>query len=916
MHGSTQLVMGGLRGAFCRGKWQATVVALAALGGCGRDADLTADFATLSTGNLIVLVSGLPAGAPAAISLTSSTGVVAEVIESDTLSTLPPGTYYLTVAQVVTGLGDLYRPGFTTKKISLRAGQTVKVSVGYSLNSGRLQITASGLPDGAAGWVTVTGSGYSHVTTASETLYGLSSGNFLVTAAGVTVEGEGYLATPASRTVKVSISLTPALAGVSYAPQSGGLAVTISGLPSGVSGSVSVTGPNGFSRLVTASQTLSGLAAGTYTASAASVTANGTTWVPSPGSQSVSLTVGAMASAGVAYSATTGGLAVTIAGLPVGTSGDLTVTAPGGFSQTLTASQTLSGLSPGTYTITATGVTGGGTTYTPAPASQSATVSASATAAATVTYTGSAGGATLNLTVNGLYLTQATQRYDGSVPLVAGRNAYLRVFVLANQPNAAPPQVRVRLYSGSTLVQTSTLGAPGASVPTVVTEGVLGSSWNLPVPGALVQPGLRVLADVDPAGGIAEANEGDNQFPLSGSPLAVDVRSLPTYRVRFVPVRQQVNGLQGNVTSSNTEAYLADAKAMLPVGAYAADVRAVYTTNAPVLTSDNSNGAWGTIISELYSLRLTDNFTGYYYGVVKTTYSSGVAGLGYVGGGANTALGWDAFPSASNVMAHEAGHNLSRPHAPCGGAGSPDPSYPYSGGVIGVWGLDLNTLTLQSPTSLGDLMGYCHPNWISDYNWKAMMDYRQTSTANLMAGGPPATGPGLLVWGRITPTGIVLEPSFQLTGITATAPTRGPHRLDLLAADGSVLRTVNFDADELADAPGGVERHFAFVLPFDASVQANLAAMRVEADGRSVTRDTRSAGGDPEMFISRPTPQQIELRWNGALYPMVLVRDQATGQVLSFARGGLARIWSSSAQLDLLFSDGVRSPVRQYRVLK
>ena len=146
--------MGGFRGAFCRGKWQATVVVLAALGGCGREADITAHFGTLSTGNLIVQVSGLPTGVPAAISITSSTGVAVQVTKSDTLIPLPKGTYYLTVAQVVAGPGDLYSPGFTTKKITLRAGQTVKVSVAYVLNSGRLQITASGLPDGAAASVT------------------------------------------------------------------------------------------------------------------------------------------------------------------------------------------------------------------------------------------------------------------------------------------------------------------------------------------------------------------------------------------------------------------------------------------------------------------------------------------------------------------------------------------------------------------------------------------------------------------------------------------------------------------------------------------------------------------------------------------------------------------------------------------
>src|SRR4051812_18360100 len=48
-----------------------------------------------------------------------------------------------------------------------------------------------------------------------------------------------------------------------------------------------------------------------------------------------------------------GSLAVQVIGLPAGTSADLVVTGPGGFNRPLGASQTLTALTPGTYTITA-----------------------------------------------------------------------------------------------------------------------------------------------------------------------------------------------------------------------------------------------------------------------------------------------------------------------------------------------------------------------------------------------------------------------------------------------------------------------------------------------------------------------------------------------------------------------------------
>jgi hypothetical protein len=556
--------------------------------------------------------------------------------------------------------------------------------------------------------------------------------------------------------------------------------------------------------------------------------------------------------------------------------------------------------------VAAANVSSGGTVYAPTPLTQNANVAVAVTASASVGYA-AVPATTLNLRVDGVYLTQAAQRYDGSTPLVAGRDAYLRVFALANEANSVAPAVRVRLYSGAALVQTYTLSAAAAGVPLAANEGSLTASWNVLVPASLVQANLRVVADVDPANTVAEANETDNAFPASGTPAAVDVRTLPAFAVRFIPVLQQVNGLQGNVSATNAEQFLADLRKMLPVGGYDADVRAPYTTTALALQSDNGNDAWGTILSEILALKSADASSRYYYGVAKTSYSSGVAGIGYVGGSARSALGWDRLPSAAGVMAHELGHNMGRQHAPCGGVGGPDPSYPYTGGQIGTWGLDVTTLSLKSPTGYRDLMGYCSPSWVSDYNWSAMIAYRQ-SGGNNTAGQPDGRtgGRGLLVWGRITENGPVLEPAFVVDA-PASTPVPGRHRLDAIGLDGSVLLSVSFDAVALADLPSGQEAAFAFVLPLGRGLEPALHSLRLTAHGRTVTQRAGAADAPPVTSLSRDPDGRVLLRWDASRYPMVLVRDAATGQVLSFARGGEVRLPAAGGRLQLTYSDGVRS---------
>ena len=343
-------------------------------------------------------------------------------------------------------------------------------------------------------------------------------------------------------------------------------------------------------------------------------------------------------------------------------------------------------------------------------------------------------------------------------------------------------------------------------------------------------------------------------------------------------------------------------------GAYDADLRAVYTTTAPALQSGNGNNGWNVVLNELLALRTADASARYYYGVVKTSYNSGVAGMGFVGGTARTAVGWDFLPSGSSVMAHELGHTMGRPHAPCGPAGGTDPEFPYAGGTIGTWGLQLNGFILKSP-STPDLMGYCQPAWVSDYNWTAMVQYRQSG---FEAPAQGAAADGLLIWGRITPGGVVLEPAFRVPASGGNAAAPGDNQLDLIGSNGTVLRSIRFGATPISES--GEERQFAFVVPGGVELDA-VTALRVRAEGRSETR-AALAGGDPEVSVARVDANRLSLRWNAGRYPMVLVRDGTTGRILSFARGGDVMLWSTGQNVDLQFSSGVRIVNRRERILK
>lgn len=725
-------------------------------------------------------------------------------------------------------------------------------------------------------------------------------------AAGCTVDGDNPLTVTiaAGQTAAVTIAVTCP----PPSPEDGTLAVTTrtSGAEPDPDGyAFTIDGGSAQTIGVNATVNVVNLAAGSHAVTLAGASANCAVGGDNP--RSVTVPAGGRIEAifAVTCGATTGTLAVTVAGLPGGTDAAVTVTGPNAYSQTVRATQTFEGLTPGQYTVTAGEVTIGTTTYDANPPSRRVRVPADGIGQATVTYAPAAA-ATVNLRIDGWQLTQSVQSAAGDIPLVADRDGYLRVFVVANEANTARPAVRVRLYHDAALISTLTIQAPGSSTPTSKDESRLASSWNVKIPRSLIGAGLAVLADVDPDDLIAETNEADNTFPVSGTPRPQDVRPASILAIRFVPVKQRANGLQGDVSDANRSSFLETVRRMYPLPGADGDTHAVYTTTTDGdLQSDDANGAWLTVLSEVDALRVAEGTARTYYGVVRIGYATGIAGLGFIGGA--TAIGYDRAPDKTRVVAHELGHTWGRLHSPCGSPPQADPAYPYAGGVIGVYGVDMQNEVLESPAT-PDIMGYCSGPWISDYTYRAVMEYRSRSASAAAVSAPVQRC--LLVWGRIVNGQPVLEPAFEVVTRPSLPTTAGPYAVEGLAADGASLFHLSFDATAVADAPRD-SRHFAFAVPMGNDAARRLGSLQLSGPGVSarVARAAAplAAANGQDVVVARRQGGVASLHWDAGAHPMLMVKDPDTGEVLSFARGGDIEVTTDKAELEVIASDQVGS---------
>jgi hypothetical protein len=457
-------------------------------------------------------------------------------------------------------------------------------------------------------------------------------------------------------------------------------------------------------------------------------------------------------------------------------------------------------------------------------------------------------------------------------------------------------------------------------------ESSLSASWNLAIPATdLTTPsgsGYSLQATVDPANAISEADKTNNSATASFTS-----KTVPIFRTTIFPVNLS-SGI-GNITTATKDAWAARLAKMYPVASVDVAVGSTFTGSVSTLSSDGTN--WDTLLNDLTAKHLADGAsTRYYYGALAVDYSSGVAGLGWVPPTPTTAfkyrtaIGWDktGYADGGNypeVFAHETGHNMGRSHSPCGGASDPDPNYPYSGALIGVWGYDSVLNALQSPATVKDIMAYCKPNWVSDYTYKQILDFRGGTGGFLQVGAEDDPLPKtqaeskecLLVRGIVHEDGKVeLLPSFRTQALPSTTTADSEYVVQGQDAQGSALFTASLELMELGCGPKEHTRHFVMALPLDTAALDALSSLAVLKAGRAVTT-ARSVSAGARIVAAAPEARRvaegrIQLTWDAAVHPAALVRDADTGEVVAILSGGRQILPSSAKRLDVVLSDGVR----------
>ena len=477
------------------------------------------------------------------------------------------------------------------------------------------------------------------------------------------------------------------------------------------------------------------------------------------------------------------------------------------------------------------------------------------------------------------YLTQAIQSREYPVPLVAGEEALLRVFVTAARSGGDRiPRIRATFYLRGAEGYMADIPEKAGTLPTVVDESDLGISANARIPAAWVQPGLEMVIEVDPAGALDPSLGLPGRIPESGR-MAIPVYELPEVYLTLIPFLWQqspdsavIDSVGAMAADPEGHELLWATRTLLPV----ADLSV--TAHEPVETNSNYVP---DLLDETRAIQVMEGGRGYYMGTMTGRLTSRIRGAAYVSGRSSFSV-----PHAT-TMAHELGHNLSLLHAPCGGAALLDPSYPFGDGSIGAWGYDTREGELVLPRRR-DLMSYCSQRWVSDYHFANALRYRAARAGAAAARVTARPERSLLLWGGIDANGrLHLKPVLAADIPPALPPPGGAYAITGRTRDGHELFTLRFEMPEAADGDGG--GGFAYALPVLPDRAGDLASITLSGPEGSFTLDESSDR------------------------PLAILRDPRTGQVRAILRGENATLAarqgatavSGEPGLQVLFTRGI-----------
>ena len=472
---------------------------------------------------------------------------------------------------------------------------------------------------------------------------------------------------------------------------------------------------------------------------------------------------------------------------------------------------------------------------------------------------------TVALSISAAHLTQASQDLSRGIPLIAGRQALLRVFATADEHYAVGHEGHATFFVRGREVYSAPLELPASGIPVDLKEGRLGHSFNARIPGRVLQPGLEMVVELDPDRVLSLKAGSRSRFPASGR-LALDVRALPPLNLAVVPVLYRTEG--NRETNPVIEDVMRDMAGpdtyglvghlgMLPIGELNLRFREPYYTSA-----DTEVAGHQQLLGEIDILRhLEAGADEHYHGIffIHPHFRDWAGGFAQRPGYTGISGIWPNTGNLKNVFAHELGHNLSLWHAQCDRPRG-HPAYTrYPDGSIGAWG---HRFTDRDGTGLGrlldpglhtDVMGQdtCPDwrtgelKWISDRNFTRAFNHRLTlMSEQARFARRAAEQETLLLWGSVQEGDLRLEPAFAHSARLKLPGVPGPYWIEGRNAEGRRLFSFSFTPEALDH--GGSS--FLFAIPFESEWYGDLDRITLTGPEGSTALD-RDTGGRAALII-------------------------------------------------------------------
>jgi hypothetical protein len=524
----------------------------------------------------------------------------------------------------------------------------------------------------------------------------------------------------------------------------------------------------------------------------------------------------------------------------------------------------------------------------------------------------------IDLSINGMEVTQGIQNMANDVPLVTEKATYVRVYPAVDLADTPHVTMSLRGYNNG-------FELPGSPLQPVWPELLvyksgthrehLAESFLFYIPTSWRANTIELRAEINPGNVIPESNTGNNTFSRT-----VTFNPKAPVCVVFVPVR--THGSPASTDMPGFFSIIGRMVSLWPISGihgYTQDSDIAFqglSGDEPYDLPDDNNWVITKLWwRDLWTIDPCDQT--YYVGMVSADTPTG-SSLGYGSyvshdswvkmetGSISGYWGHPWYESRGGfTLAHEMSHNSNGffsdrwKHVDCPKGGVPDLTsvYPYDSCQLDVpgpanhYGFDtwIDPHSVIPPETTADYMSYEEPNkWISDYNYKGM--YQELSGGGEFSSVPSldwsTVDEYLLVSGIITPTTntAAFDPGFRITQELAAgsklsqlvsqqnavqaAGITGAFTFVLVAANNSIIYSQSFDPEPAMVTDPGTSPSLARLFHLAAPWNDNTAFVRI-LSGTTVLAQLDVTANTPQVTLLQPNggniiDDSLNVRWTGS----------------------------------------------------